>query len=1031
MRLHSLEITAFGPFADTVEVDLDRLSEAGLFLLTGPTGAGKTSVLDAVCFALYGDVPGDRSGAKRLRCDQAPPGRRPRVALEATLGGRRFRLVRSPQWERPKKRGTGHTTEQASVSLSEHVDGEWVPRTSRMDEAGQLVGDLLGMTLTQFTQVAVLPQGRFQTFLRARSEERHALLQKLFRTGRFEDVEAWLRERRVTLRRTSASHQQAAADLAGRLSEVAQVPWPECWEPDDLGAALEDGTLEEWCGELRSGADLALSHADRTARAAETTEVESRLAAEEARTEHERRQRVRGAVEEQRALDAVAASHADDVARLERARRAEPVLPLHRLAVEARESVRRAEASAQTIADRAGDLAHLETAPLLEVSESSRTAADRVEQQLPRAARARDLRRRADVLRGEAADLGLERERLSARLDDLPARTEQLRTRLAQARGEAATSASLASRREVVGAALRAHQEASDLARRLEVARADHLLVAQEALTARERLLDLRERRVASMAAELASGLAVGGGCPVCGSHEHPDKARPHDGSVGAEDERAAQQRLDDLAGTEHARAMHVRELETRRAAALERAGDHAVSELEAMAASLAAEHDAAQQAEQRLPGLEGEERALAEEASRLQARRAEVDSNLAAHETERRAALREAGDLEDELERVVAAGRRLLSGEPASDPGLDLQLDLTLPLEDEHTSPTAVVSALRSRAADAEALTEARRRSAEAAGRADDAEQAMAQALAEADLPDSDALLAAALSAADRQRLETRVESHRRRLASVAEVLAGAAPADVAAAADDTEQARHLEILERSERAHAGALAALSVAHGRERELRERARRVHDLADLAERESRAWLPVRRELALVTRVASLCEGKSEDNRWQMRLSAYVLAWRLSQVVAAANERLERMTDGRYALEHTGRRGVGERRGGLSLLVRDAWSGEARDPATLSGGETFVVSLALALGLADVIGAEAGGAPLDTLFVDEGFGSLDADTLEDVLDVLDSLREGGRVVGLVSHVGEMRDRIPVQLRVSKGRSGSGLAVVSGA
>jgi exonuclease SbcC len=188
MRLHRLEITAFGPFADTVAVDFDALSEAGLFLLAGATGAGKTSVLDAVCFALYGDVPGDRGSAKRLRSDQAEPMVRPLVELEATLAGRRFRIVRSPSWSRPKKRGTGTTVQQASVTVSELVDGDWVPLTSRLDEAGHLVSGLLGMNLTQFTQVAMLPQGRFQAFLRARSEDRQRLLQQLFRTGRFAQV---------------------------------------------------------------------------------------------------------------------------------------------------------------------------------------------------------------------------------------------------------------------------------------------------------------------------------------------------------------------------------------------------------------------------------------------------------------------------------------------------------------------------------------------------------------------------------------------------------------------------------------------------------------------------------------------------------------------------------------------------------------------------------------------------------------------------------------------------------------------------
>ena len=156
---------------------------------------------------------------------------------------------------------------------------------------------------------------------------------------------------------------------------------------------------------------------------------------------------------------------------------------------------------------------------------------------------------------------------------------------------------------------------------------------------------------------------------------------------------------------------------------------------------------------------------------------------------------------------------------------------------------------------------------------------------------------------------------------------------------------------------------------------------------------------------------------------RIRLAAYVLSERLRQVVAAANERLARMTAQRYSLEHTDDRGAGELRGGLSLRIRDDWNGVARDPATLSGGETFVVSLALALGLADTVAHEAGGTDIDTLFIDEGFGSLDPDTLEDVMDTLDTLRDGGRVVGLVSHVPELRSRITTQLEVVKDRGGS--------
>jgi exonuclease SbcC len=155
----------------------------------------------------------------------------------------------------------------------------------------------------------------------------------------------------------------------------------------------------------------------------------------------------------------------------------------------------------------------------------------------------------------------------------------------------------------------------------------------------------------------------------------------------------------------------------------------------------------------------------------------------------------------------------------------------------------------------------------------------------------------------------------------------------------------------------------------------------------------------------------------------MRLSAYVLATRLDQVVEAANERLGHMRDQRYLLQRTGRALRRNSQAGLGLEVVDQWTGDTRDPTTLSGGETFVVSLSLALGLSDVVTQEAGGAEIETLFVDEGFGTLDADTLDDVMDRLDGLRSGGRTVGVVSHVTELRSRIPTQVHVEKGRTGS--------
>ncbi|MFD5643629.1 SbcC/MukB-like Walker B domain-containing protein, partial [Streptomyces anulatus] len=210
----------------------------------------------------------------------------------------------------------------------------------------------------------------------------------------------------------------------------------------------------------------------------------------------------------------------------------------------------------------------------------------------------------------------------------------------------------------------------------------------------------------------------------------------------------------------------------------------------------------------------------------------------------------------------------------------------------------------------------------------------------------------------------------------------------------------------------------ASSARAAAEERCAELARLSREAAD----EVRRLGPVRQEYERIARLAGLAAGTSADNERKMRLEAYVLAARLEQVAAAATARLQRMSSGRYTLVHSDAR-TGGRRAGLGLHVVDAWTGSERDTATLSGGETFFASLALALGLADVVTEEAGGVRLDTLFIDEGFGSLDDQTLDEVLDVLDSLRERDRSVGIVSHVADLRRRIPVRLEVVKERQGS--------
>ena len=992
MRLHHLEIVAFGPFADSVSVDFDALSDGGLFLLTGATGAGKTSVLDAVCFALYGDVPGDRASAKRLRSDQAAAGVAPRVTLECTLAGRRFRLVRSPAWARPKKRGEGTTVQQASVSVSERIEGRWVPLSSRLDETGHLVSGLLGLNLTQFTQVAMLPQGRFQAFLRARSEDRHRLLQQVFRTGRFEGVERWLRDHRLTLSADSRAHQLAVADLVSRLSETADAVAPAEWDGPALALAADHGEVGAWAEGLvlQGRADAERASAGRhTARGAADAAAAALLAA---RSLADRQRRLEEARREHGRLLARAGEIQDGRARLVAGRRAAGLLPLHRAVEDARAVAEAARGDlARALGDavtQVGELAGDEQSLRQTQADALRAAAEvtaalplqeRLTHLAATVAQARESRLRAQ----ERAD------RLQALLAAAPAQVEALRGALDEAARASAAAPAAEAACEAARSRLDAARAVPVLAAELEQAR-ELLRAATDLAQARkEEWLTIQERRITGMAAELAGRIAVGESCPVCGSAEHPHLAQPPTGAPDAAAEKEARRLLDDAETERHLHDLAVRDADTVLALTV-RAADGA--ELAAAAAGL-----------ERATTEHARLTALAAQHGDLTQALAEVEESRADSQARREALLGEIVELDTRIATGEAEAARIALTVGALLEPTDCT-DLAA-LRDRHESTARCCGvAVRARqAADAaeEHLREARSRIAQAARRAgfSDTRGALAAAVPDAELADLEAALLEHDSALATQTLV---------LADPELQAAAGQPAPDLAALTQAAAETADELTRRE------AAAELSLV---------RSARLDTLSTRLAAALASWAPVRADLDLATRLAQLVDGRSPDNRLQMRLSAYVLAYRLRQVVAAANERLVVMSDCRYSLEHTAQRGAGETRGGLSLTVRDDWSGEARDPATLSGGETFVVSLALALGLADVITDEAGGADLDTLFVDEGFGALDADTLEDVMDTLDSLRDGGRVVGVVSHVPEMQHRIPTQLAVVKGRAGS--------
>ena len=1003
MRLHTLELTAFGPFPGTERLDLDELGAAGLFLLTGSTGAGKTSLLDAICFALFGRVPGDRHDAKRLRSDHAPAGAQPRVVLEASLSGRRLRLTRSPEWVRPKRRGHGTTKQQSTVVLEEITGAGSTMLSTRIDETQDLVESLLGMDLTQFTQVAMLPQGRFEAFLRAGAAQRQDVLERLFGTARFRDVEQWLVERRQVASREHAAYVQRARSVLDGMHAVLGLP-PNLLDADPVGWTSTDGTA--WTDVADA---LCATAADEVA-----TRAQQVVATAQARAEaDERRDRAvaqasaaaRGAAA--RTVLAGLADETDEIARrtarlaaAERAREVTPLLgPLLRAEHDEAEAAGRAERS-RVLAGEALRRLHPGEVPddpdLDGTLRSLERRLDQLEAVAADAARATDLGTEVAALDARLQAAEAERAALRSTADTLPARVETLRAAvtaseqalsgLDRARADVAAAAAVRDAVHALPAAKAAVRDRDEARRRAVDAHQQ----------ARDELHDVQRRRLSGAAATLAAGLRRGAPCAVCGAREHPAPAASADAVPSEADENRLHEVVADSELRRHAAEQALLAAQVRLAELTARARDTAPATADE---ALAAHQDLLAQLTTRAGEVDAVRQEHADAVATLvetERRRTALDRLLATVETT-------LGERRTELSRLQSALHSALGDD------LDLTGHRRRTL-DALESVRAASRAARAHEQAARALTDSRT----------DTERAAAAH----GFDGVESVRADALSISARRELtewlETRAEAERTALATLDEP-------EVAAATDPTAtDPTATAVAEAVDEARAAAddCAALHTeAAGAHAAAIQHDQRLHALRDqliglLAEGE-----PVRARHETAEAMASLTEGKSRDNRLQMSLSAYVLAARLEQVVAAANERLDPMTGGRYTLEHTAASTARDRRGGLGLLVRDGWTGETRDPRSLSGGETFQASLALALGLADVVAHESGGAEVHTLFVDEGFGSLDLDSLDEVMDVLDGLRAGGRVVGLVSHVPLLRERVPTQVHVDKRRTGS--------
>ena len=1007
MKIRWLRIVGIGPFAGEHTVDFSAFEDSGLFLLDGPTGAGKSTLIDAITFALYGDVARTKDASKdRLRSNHITDSDPSEADLVFEVATGIYRVTRTPAYTPAGKKSqrNSKSTLTRVVEDPDAPDG-WrtvEPIASGPRDVGYEIPAIVGLDKDQFLQTIVLPQGKFSQFLNATSDAREQILRDIFDTQIYVDFTKALVDAAASSKRGIEERRIAAVgafervrSLDDALSEDVQTDAPgaenRAAEAAQLDAGSEDPSpvmrwADDACERAREAHAQTLRVAETAttaARAASHTLAEGRALAE-AQAEHAR---VSAMLTE---LAASEVSIASDRERARQARRALAVSPLDA-----------AEASALARLEAAGDqVAAL--SPALSDEDSVDPASLTPEAVAALRERAQDLRDEATRTRGSLEEalaverslpevraqiesLRSEREQASARIASIKAEREALPLRIEQAtealrlmRADADTLPEAASTLRAINERLDASMQA-DLLRSALLGASDELREATVAAKlANAAAADGHDLWIAQSASALARELEEDVSCPVCGSTEHPNPAPAADGEITREQVAELDQARDRAeAALRDARAHH-QDLVRRIAQLNEVAG--------APTPTLETERDRAAELVAKLEALSPQiteiEAALAQERTRLNG----LTDALA---STRESAASLTSTLE-ERESALAAAVARVETECADFASLD---ERAAHLDERAHRAAALAGACADWDNARASLVQARR--------------SLADALTEQGLQ-ADSWRSLLLPVPQVEALETRVAAHEKALFAAREALASERLTRAASV-----PAPNLESLtETARKAEADATVATRASGI----LEQHCAQLDAARASLERALEALALAREQAGPIRRLADIAAASGPENLASTPLSAWVLISRLEEVLAAANPRLTAISSGRYELVSVPDDGTASRKSGLGLAIIDHDTDALRSPRTLSGGETFYTSLALALGLADVVSAEAGGVELRTMFIDEGFGSLDSHTLSLVMAQLQALRCAGRTVGVISHVEEMATQIADQIQV---------------
>ena len=1037
MRILRLTMDAVGPFPGHEVIDFEAFSDAGRFLLSGPTGAGKSTIIDAIVFALYGKVSGGRdSSDSRIRSRYASEQAKTEVELIFSTSSGNYKVRRQPTYERVKKNGKGVTKQNAKAwlfKLDEQLREVSEPLTKTSD-VGTEITRIVGLNREQFTQTVVLPQGKFAQFLRSTSKDRQDLLQELFGTAIFEDLQLDLVERaREVKKKQEALNANLRANLevlASLLDEAPQlnqerslvyapVPKVDCeFDPLETAWASRFEPLAPWLEQNQRCADLEVSA---------LREQEDKLRSEftSQRDLAARQERYLALTKEHEQLVAQGPAQVQRLAQVQALQALADLKPWHEQLKQAQQAVaqRQLEQAAvleqlepdervQAVLQRPGDY---QSAQALSVQLTAQVAAlsPQVELEAGLAGRRRDLQAKTQAHESASTKLAQGREREN----QLPTQIASKQELLEQLNEQAATLPAAQLAQEQAAQALKLAKAHEQLAKDHQQALKLQQLVALELKQASQSHKHMLEQWLSQSALNLAQNLVAGEPCPVCGATEHPAPATQGGENISQDQLDQALEEVNE-AQEELSQAS---EKVTKLAAQLEAqpcqlSPAQASEQLEEAKAALAAAKQASEQARSckaqitklnaELERLRADNQAaqtrLAGDAKEIQLLGEKIESDAASLSCEGfesvAAKVEYLSQLAAGLEQLAKAGQELSQCQKRAQQAAD-----SFAVQWAQASASFADSAKAAAAAEPTATAPVPAEPAPAQAATGPAPAESSQDTSAANAQDGYAQACQAFAGLDLTALKAAAASYEKSLSINQAALDELAGIELTPPPLEQTQAQ-------LEQAQAKTQACQTYASTWQAFAGQVNAQLAKLNKLLARRSQASATDAQLLAL----ASAANG---DNHARLTLSAWVLQAHFRQVLVFANERLGVIGAGRYELINVdSEEDTRQQKQGLGLAVVDHLSGTTRSPRTLSGGESFYVSLALALALADVVATQNGGIEMNTLFIDEGFGSLDEGTLAEVMDVLSALHSGGRVVGIVSHVSELKRAIPAAVEV---------------